>query len=196
MLILFGSSFSDPGRTNRLSSDWQQRWFKPSASGSFPFFSEEVFSFIIMGDVEKSLSDLSLGLGEDEELLLQDDDLAPSRSDFQAKTTLLLDTSLNAGDPITMTHVRNKAVNQMFFGNSVSCQLGPMTGHAILGQVDVTSANAMETGDAEEVPLEHSEGLKRQRLHLLSSFVSSSHVDSGEDSSTIEAGLAIQARRH
>ncbi|KAK8579910.1 hypothetical protein V6N12_070211 [Hibiscus sabdariffa] len=32
-----------------------------------------------------------------------------------------------------------------------------MTGHAVLGQVDVISTGAMETEDAEDVPLEHSE---------------------------------------
>ncbi|KAK8677535.1 hypothetical protein V6N13_143068 [Hibiscus sabdariffa] len=59
-----------------------------------------------------------------------------------------------------------------------------------LGQVDVISTGAMETEDAEDVPLEHSEGLKRQRIHSLSSTVSSNHVDSSEDISTLEAGLA------
>ncbi|KAK8484667.1 hypothetical protein V6N13_104285 [Hibiscus sabdariffa] len=92
-----------------------------------------------MGDVEKSLSVLSLGLEEDEELPLQEEDSALT---------------------------------------------------------DMTSDEAMENGDAEDVPLEHSEGSKRQRLHLNSFTVSSNIDDSNKDISTLEAGLANQARRH
>ncbi|KAK8686180.1 hypothetical protein V6N13_125207 [Hibiscus sabdariffa] len=119
-----------------------------------------------------------------------------SRSVFQAKITPSIDNSLDSGDPITLTRLKAKTVNQIFCGNSTSCHLGPVTGHAALGQVDVISTEAMETGDAEDVPLEHSEGLKRQRLHSLSSTVSSNHVDSSEDNSTLEAGLANHALRH
>ncbi|KAK8623337.1 hypothetical protein V6N13_118224 [Hibiscus sabdariffa] len=141
-----------------------------------------------MGDVERSLSGLSLGLEEDVELTLQEEN--------EDKSNLPLNDSFDAGDLRTMSRLQTKVVNQIFSGNSTSCGLGPVMGLDALGKVDMNSAEAMDTREAENVPLEHTESLKRQRLHPTSSNVSSNPVDSNEDFPTLKAGLADQARHH
>ncbi|KAK8619061.1 hypothetical protein V6N13_133029 [Hibiscus sabdariffa] len=95
-----------------------------------------------------------------------------------------------------MARLKVKVVSQIFSGNSTSCGLGPVMGFDALGKVDMNSAEAMDTREAENVPLEHTESLKRQHLHLTSSNVSSSLVDSNEDFPTLEAGLTDQACHH
>ncbi|KAK8637132.1 hypothetical protein V6N13_064559 [Hibiscus sabdariffa] len=49
-----------------------------------------------------------------------------------------------------------------FSGNFMGCGLGPITGLGTLGPVSMNSVEAMYTGDAEDIPIEHTEGSKRQ----------------------------------